>query len=223
MKHRSVQRFQEVVAWERATLQPKYGLPFGACQTLTEGTAELYDYDWFFAPFMINPEIGRAVPPGRQLIYFPRRGFDLWNTRYFILPAIRHNDVERGTWSLQPRTEPIEPAPNAFQGPGGPEARARWDETRDFVILRNRDALPRAWVVHSARLARPIVGLGRADRQAIMTEILYPGDEFWAETGRRTFDPRLIAWIELEDPSPLRRLPQGESPRPGRGHHDRLV
>ena len=35
--------------------------------------------------------------PGATLVYYPRRGFDLWNSRYFLLPFYpRWSEPRRG-------------------------------------------------------------------------------------------------------------------------------
>ena len=53
--------------------------------TFTTGTAELADYTWFFFPFTAQPDprlVGRLnIEANSPIIYYPRRGFDLWNTR----------------------------------------------------------------------------------------------------------------------------------------------
>jgi hypothetical protein len=85
-------RVRELVRWERDTIQPKYGLLSGVEYTHTEGTAELYDIMFFFAPFQrrLRPEAARILNAevGKEIVVFPRRGFDLWNTRYFVVPMV---------------------------------------------------------------------------------------------------------------------------------------
>ena len=43
---------EEIVAWERDTLQPKYGIPFGVEYAHVMGVAELYEYEWYFGGFL---------------------------------------------------------------------------------------------------------------------------------------------------------------------------
>ncbi len=94
----------DFVAWERGTLQPKYGIDLGVEYTHTIGVAELYDYEWFFAGFPRHLQDAKTaadlgIKSGDKIIYYPRRGFDLWNTRYFVLPFFPNgwNDESRAT------------------------------------------------------------------------------------------------------------------------------
>src|SRR5205814_9247936 len=109
----SGRRVDEFVRWERATIQPKYALPFGTEYTLSEGTTELYDYWWFFGAFFrkLDARLAARLPgtrAGQPIVYYPRRGYDLWNSRYFILPAVpRWDDEHRGIASFQFEVEPI--------------------------------------------------------------------------------------------------------------------
>jgi hypothetical protein len=201
---RSDDRVRDFVVWERNTIQPKYGLRYGVNYTVTRGVAELYDYDWFFGPFYrtIDEPTARMLgaKAGEQVVVYPRRGLDMWNTRYFVLPLYPGGwkEEHRGYAAFLPSTDSIYPRYDDFNGPGGKARRQAWVERQDFQILRNRNAYPRAWVVHSARFAVPIQGLERTDRDALMEEILYPNDAFWHDDRLRYFDPRVTAWIELE-------------------------
>ena len=214
----SPDRLKELVAWERATIQPKYAIPYGANYTLTEGTAELYDYWYFFAPFLSNtgPEMAQALglPPGSKPVYYPRRGYDLWNTRYFILPYYPVNDENRGFYSFLPDTEPVYPRPEQFEGPDGTRALETWVKEHDWQILRNRAAYPRAWVVHQVRRVAPISGMSREGRTIVVEEILYPSDELWNSPGRSLWNPRQIAWLEIDPEANLQPQPSGGQPNP---------
>ncbi|MEO6811483.1 MAG: hypothetical protein ABI353_20415 [Isosphaeraceae bacterium] len=201
----SADRVRDFVHWERATIQPKYGLPLGVQYTLTEGTTELYDYHWFFAGFYrrLDPAVARALRAevGEKVVYFPRRGFDLWNTRYFVLPAYpgRWDDEHRGFASFLDATEPVYPPPDAFKGPGGDQRQQDWLRREDVQIRRNLAAFPRAWVVHKVRFWEPIHGLNKADRKQKMEELLYQDDILWNDADRPVYDPRELAWVEPED------------------------
>ena len=78
--------------WEHDTIQPKYGINLGVEYTHTLGVAELYDYDWYFNGFpwtSARPASGRV--PGHRARegggVLSRAGpYDMWNTRYFIVP-----------------------------------------------------------------------------------------------------------------------------------------
>ncbi|QDV32494.1 hypothetical protein [Tautonia plasticadhaerens] len=206
---RDPDRVDELIRWERATIQPKYGLLSGVEYTHTEGTAELYDIMFFFAPFQrrLRAEAARVLPyaePGMDAVIFPRRGFDLWNSRYFVVP--RYPDWEdefRGYASFLPDTTPIYPDPDALDSMSD-EGRQRLILEEDFQILRNEDAFPRAWVVHEVRPVEPIEGLDREDRVGRTIELLYPGpgDLFWEDPKLNAYDLTRIAWAEVDPEAP---------------------
>ncbi|WP_435021624.1 hypothetical protein TA3x_002474 [Tundrisphaera sp. TA3] len=213
----SADRLTDMVRWERDTIQPKYGLLHGVDYTYTMGTAELYDYEWFFAGFPRTVEgdmmrqLGLKEP--QQIVIYPRRGFDLWNTRYFVLPFVPSwNDPDRGFAALLPRTERIYPPRDAFKGPDGETKMRTWAETSDYQILRNKDAYPRAWIVHEARMKDPIVDLARNSRTRTIFEILYPADALWFDPEWVLYDPKRTAWIETDDRSQLQGFVSGGAP-----------
>ena len=123
--------------WERETIQPKYGINEGVEYTHTIGVAELYDYEWFFGgfPYKVRGETARSlgVESGTKVVYFPRRSFDMWNTRYFVLPEFPNgwNDEFRGYAAFLHETEPIYPPAGAHSEPrtearrSGPGSRRR--------------------------------------------------------------------------------------------------
>ena len=199
-------RINEMVSWERATIQPKYAIPYGLQYTLTEGTTELYDYWWFFAPFEVplTEETYRFFggPVGRKIVYQPRLGYDLWNTRYFLVPAYpaRWATEHRSYASFLTQSTLLHPTPETVPDP---EARRRWAEYPDWQLFRNDRALPRAWVVHDARFLEPIVGLKHADRVRVMRHMCFEPNPFWFERDLDPVDPRRTAWIEADDPSLL--------------------
>jgi hypothetical protein len=198
-------RFSELVVWERNTLQPKYAIPYHVEYTLTEGTTELYDYRWFFGGFFMHYNPNRAALPGalpgQEITCYPRRGFDMWNTRYFILPLFTNNwrDALRGYASFLPDTETVEPKPTEFEGPDGKKRFTHWVATEDWQVLRNKNAFPRAWIVHSARRLEPIRGLSKAARKGPMEDMLFQNDAFWHDSDRTVYDPRSMVWIETDD------------------------
>ena len=218
--HASPDRIGDLVRWESATLQPKYGLLHGVDYTMTLGAAELYDYEWFFAPFpraAVPEAAGKlGVKAGEKVVVYPRRGFDLWNSRYFILPGRPDwKDAQRGIASFLDGTSPIYPKPGDFSGPEGAAKARTFVMDEDFQILRNLDAYPRAWVVHEARFKPPIAGLTRGTRKDFMEEILFGDDAFWRDAGRIFHDSRRLAWIEAEDPSALAPYLSGSPPLAG--------
>jgi hypothetical protein len=207
-------RAADMVRWERNTLQAKYGIALGVEYTHTMGVGQLHDYDWFFDGF---PRVIRApaaverlgVPPGTEVIYFPRRSFDLWNTRYFIIPSYPHGwtDPWRGYASFLFRSEPVYPRP----GDAGALRRSREE---DWQIRRNLDALPRAWVVHLARWLEPSDGPSTPARSRALMEMIYADDPIWHDATMRAFDPRAVAWVDPDFRPELVRYLPGGPPRP---------
>jgi hypothetical protein len=195
----STRRAEEIVRWERASLRPLHGLPLGASTTFSLGTAEVFDYGLFFFPSLVRINGPRArslgLRPGAPVFTYPRRGFDLWATRYFVVSGTLVADSpDRGYASLLARSTPLDP-------PAGLE---------DVRILRNEAAFPRAWIVHQARVLPPIAGRRNTERRALMEEILFENDAFWHEPGRPVYDPRVLAWVETDRPAALTRfLPGG--------------
>jgi len=153
--------------WERGTLQPKYGLPWGLSYATTAGTMSVYDVEFFFAPwsFKTPEEIRRLspnVPP--RMTYYPRTGYNLWGAKYFILPAgqpIDHD--ERGLFTMGATAD----------GVAAPILAESGFKEEDFLLLKNVEAFPRAWIVHDADVHPPVWGLKREDRARTMERLLY--------------------------------------------------
>ena len=202
----SSDRELEFVAWERSTIAPKYGINFGIEYTHTTGAAELNDHEWYFSGFQRTPAgpvianwLGTDL--GTQVIYFPRRAFDMWNTRYFVVPAYANGwrDEMRASAAFRFESELIYPEKGRFDGPLGREDSKKWMDTQDFEILRNEQELPRAWVVHSARAIKTLDGPSSKPRAEQKREILYSGDLFWNDPALTLFDPREVAWVSSTD------------------------
>ena len=147
--HRIPDRSLEIVQWERDTLQPKYGLPLGVEYAHIMGVAELYEYEWYYGGFprtVRDPDMARVlnVAIGDPIVYFPRRSFDMWNARYFVVPMWPNgwNDSFRGYASMLLESETVYPRMREMQGPEGEEKAKEWTEKHDFRILRNRRATP---------------------------------------------------------------------------------
>ena len=206
--------------WNWSTLTPKVGIPHGLEYTFTTGTIELADYTWFFFPFTAELDrrlVGRLkIEADSPVVDYPRRGFDLWNTRYFILPMrLGWDNPVRGFASLVEHTQQIVPDPVAFSGPEGKSRNEDWSLREDWVLTRNEQAFPRAWVVHRARRLEPGSGQTAADRRKRVRPIVYAGDRIWNEPGRAVHDPHEVAWVEAGDYSPLRKYIAGGRPAPG--------
>jgi len=211
--------FETITRWERDTLRPNYNLPLHVPSTFYHDTIEPMDFGLFFLPWIQQPDETTArvhkLSPGQKVWYYPRRGFDLWNTRYFIVPGqILWDNPVRGFASVVPKSTYLYPKRNAFEGEGGSEREARWLQTEDFRLLRNEAAYPRAWIVHKAYLIPKIRGLRTADRSKIMRELLYQADEFWRVPGMTVRDPKQIAWVETDTPQTVDPLLSRLDPDP---------
>jgi hypothetical protein len=211
--------FERIVRWERDTLRPNYQVPLGVGSTFYLDTLEPMDYGLFFLPWALSPNrdaaLAHSLKPGQKVWYYPRRGFDLWNTRYFIVPGrLIWDNPARGYASVIPHSTFLYPTPGSFDGPDGPARRARWGATEDFRILRNEAAFPRAWVVHRAYLVPEVRGSRVADRAAMMQQLLYQEDEFWRVPGTPVRDPHRVAWVETDRPGEVDRFLSRAEPDP---------
>ncbi len=212
-------RLFEFVSWERDTIQPWYGINLGVEYTHTVGVAELSDYDWYFNPLLWNvydPEVAASlgIELGKVVVYYPRRAYNMWNTRYFIIPADSGGwrDEARGTASFLFQSERVYPEIDRFIGPQGAEKWKNWTDTRDFVVQRNLQEFPRAWVVHEGLATRPITALSRAQRGAAIRKILYAADPIWKDPSQRSHDPHVVAWVSRDDLRELSPVLSGEKP-----------
>ncbi|MFO0890061.1 MAG: hypothetical protein U0790_13090 [Isosphaeraceae bacterium] len=218
LRNASDDRIRDFVTWERATIQPKYGITQGVEYTHTMGVAELYDLEWFFGgfPYTVKGQTAESlgIAPGQKVVYFPRRSFNLWGSRYFILPQFPNGwmDEFRGYAAFLHETEQIYPRPGQFRGEGKEEALRQWVEKHDLQIRRNLREFPRAWVVHEARGLPPLEGKSRAERSGPMQEILYDADPIWYDPTLPVHDPARVAWIDAGERLNLGRFVGGQAP-----------
>ena len=214
-------RIEEITRWERDTLRPNYQLPLGCPLDVRLR----HDRDARLRPLLLpvddRPSTraarGPGLKPGQKVWYYPRRGFDLWNTRYFIVPGYLVWDSRSAATRRSSRGPRRLPAARRLRRPRRPGASERWGATDDVRVLRNEAAYPRAWVVHRARVFPPVRGLRLSDRRKLMQEILYPGRRVLARCRRSPVrDPRAP---RLGRDRPARRgrplLSRGRA-RPGR-------
>ncbi len=199
----SSDRVGDFVTWERDTIQPKYAINLGVEYTHTMGVGELYDYEWYFAGFeriVRSAELAKAlgIEVGKEVVYYPRRAYDMWNTRYFIFPSYPNGwkDEMRSSASFRFDNQQLYPDRALFQGKDGRERFREWVATKDYEIHRNLDEYPRAWVVHGTRVVRPLEGLNRESRVVAMQEIVYANDPIWHDDTMVAFDPHRVAWVE---------------------------
>ena len=156
-----------------------------------------------------------GVKAGTELVTHPRRAYDMWNTRYFVLPYYPiWNDEHRGIASFMDRSERIFPPLDAFKGPEGQDKELAWFKTHDYQVRRNLDEFPRSWVVHDARSMPPFLGLSRGSRKLPMEEILFSNDITWHDSTRTVYDPRRYVWLEDNDRPELAKFLPGGYPAP---------
>jgi Bacterial membrane protein YfhO len=204
-------RISEHVSWARDTLHPKWGIEYGQEHTYAIGVAQLHDYDQFFISFYCRVSDGQlekslGIAAGQMVVYQPRRAYDIWNTRYFIVPFSVNGwrDPQRGSASFAFQSKQLYPDPVLFTGPQGTGHARSWAGARDFKVIRNLVEYPRCWIVHEARATVPATPASLTDHREIMEEILYAGDPIWNNATQHVYDPRELAWVNKDDLSELR-------------------
>lgn len=196
----SPKRLDEMARWERDTLQPLHGLPLDYSYTMTLGIFESDEYLGQFRPFL-RPAGAMAALLGvssqQSVLYYPRRAFDLWNTRYFILPVdgLDWRSESRGYASFLFESELLAPSIDALERDGKLE---EWRSQRDWQVFRNLRALPRVWVVHQVEMLPPLDRADRSRRHARQRALVYAADPLWTEPGRVVLDPARVAWVEAD-------------------------
>jgi hypothetical protein len=193
----SQHRLEELVAWGRATLAPKNGIPEGVSHAFSEGgAAEPAEIRAFFDPRYTPPppwlQQRFGFRAGEDFLYYPRRSLDLWGARYFVLPMTAANSTTRGILPLLPHTERLWPDEYLLGGADSAERQREWVRNEDWQLLRNPSAYPRAWIVHQARAERT----GAMGGQETRDEILYQADPFWRVANRHVYDPHEVAWLD---------------------------
>ena len=205
---RSPDRGREIVEWERDTLQPKYGIPFGVEYAARDGGRRALRVRMVFRRIpLAGPRPGSRPLPRHQ---GKREG------RLFSPTHLRHVEraatsssrsgptaggtAFRGYASMLLETEEIYPGKRRFQGPGGDKAVRKWLEERDVQVYRNLREHPRAWVVHSLRRLPAVEEMKPGiERQTTMQEISYENDPIWSNPTRTVFDFHRLAWVGPED------------------------
>jgi hypothetical protein len=198
-------RHEEMLRWQRDTLQPLHGAPLGVEATRFLGSAQYRDQALLFGPSprVADLRIASALKlkPGDRYVSYPRQSFDIWNTRYFILPGrLFPSDLNRGFVSFLPSAELLDPDVKSFNGPGGDERRARWLDFDDVRLLRNKAAFPRAWVVRQARFLKPITGKDTEALRPFVRRMARAGAMATNEVDAVEDDLRHVAWVETDHP-----------------------
>jgi hypothetical protein len=187
-RRRSPARLAELTAWERDTLDYLHAEPFGLPYTEVLGYIDIGDYLEFFESRAAR---GRDDRGSERTVYAtPRGGYDLWNTRYFVMPVGLNGWMgsERGFTRIAPTDEVVRDPGRAL----------RWIDEQGWQLLRNDRALPRCWVVSSALVVVP-TARGSPARAAMVRKLVAPA-------GPGGFDPRRTAFVETDDPRPLSAL-----------------
>jgi hypothetical protein len=200
-------RFQGMIAWARGTLYPLHALPLELEYCATIGPLGLDDYAAFFHPQIMPLPAGTArvlgVPAGHPVVYHPRRSYDMWGARYFLLPAVPDwGSLGRGYASFLKETDLIYPGPGVLYEPRSGDGQEPWGMRQDWQLRRNRAAYPRAWVVHYARI-RPSAA-DQDERASLMGMLAFMNDPIWTDNDRPVFELRQAALIETDDKAALR-------------------
>ena len=146
----------------------------------------------------------RVESTGPPVYGFPRRGFDLWNTRYLVM-AVSSNGwlgEEAGFARLYP---PPEVAADA-------EQTKRWIAREDWQLLQNRLAYPRAWLVHDVRVRPPVAGRSDPAEGELMQDLVYQANRLWQSLAGRSYDPHVTAFVETDQPQGLAGTSRGCRP-----------
>lgn len=206
----STHRLRELVNWQIDTLQPSFGLLHDFSYVLTdESETGRADFGRFFQPAP-RTVTGRhaamlGVQPGKQVLLHPRGAFDLWGTRYFIVPSYPADwiDPNRSYAAFIEQTELIYPDPSSLEGRSRQGLREQWLETRDVQVRRNKTAFPRAWIVHAARLVETSNSPNPAALEVLRSRLMRTDDSSLYPGHSAILDLKTIAYVETNQPKQL--------------------
>jgi hypothetical protein len=194
-RRRSPRRFNELVAFEHDTLDRLHAEPYSLPYTLIRGVIDVAEYLEFFAARVRRVRDERGIE--RPIYTFPQGGFDLWNTRYVLMP-VEHDGwlgAKQGFTRIAPSDAVV----------GDPERARHWIDERGWQLLRNQRAFPRCWVVNSAVIISPTVP-GSPEQAELVRTLVDSAGGTSSDRGRRTFDLRRVAFVETDRPGPLAAL-----------------
>jgi hypothetical protein len=196
----------KMITWARGTLHPLHALPLGLEYCITTGALKLDDHAALFHPqvMALPAETASALGAraGQEVVYFPRRCFDIWGARYFILPARPDwASLGRGYAAFLNKTDLIYPSPDVLYERPSRKNQEPWGLRQDWQLRRNQAAYPRSWIVHYAQV-RPS-GSDQEARALILRSIAFMNDPIWTEKDRPVLDLRQAALLETDDTSAL--------------------
>jgi hypothetical protein len=213
----SPSRIRELVNWEIDTVQPGFGLLHGVSYVLADESALVRsEYQEYFKPTFRRADERDAamlgLEPGRRFLSQPRRALDVWGARYFILPSYPASwDADNRSYAdLIDQTELIYPDPATLEGEAHKSDREAWLKTRDVQVRRNKNAFPRAWIVHQARVLQSEEIASPAARKALLSRLRARD-----EPGLFAPDLAKTAYIETDDPKSLGPFLRSLEPDPG--------
>ncbi len=194
-RRRSPRRPSELVAWEHDTLDRLHAEPYSLPYTIIRGVIDVEDYLDFFEARATWGRDERGID--RPIYSFPRGGYDLWNTRYFVMPVALNGWMgpEQGFTRIAPSDEVV----------GDPERARDWIDRQGWQLLRNHRAFPRCWVVPSAVIIPPTIP-GSAERAELVRTLVDSAGGASTDRTRRTFDLRRVALVEADRAESLAAL-----------------
>ena len=200
-------RRREFYRWERRTLRPKLGIASGLAHAVAPGTIDMTDTALFFEPWSraVPAELRARLPDQPDtMYYYPRASFNLWNVRYFLVP-FRQNLGSRSRSMLTLLGSPDGRFSDVLAQSG--------EDEDDFILLRNEEALPRAWAVHRLDVRSPLTERTVDARIERIRDLVHRdrdmGVRFWPGSSRTPFPLRERAMVETEHGETLAAFDNG--------------
>jgi hypothetical protein len=196
LRHRSERRFEQLAVWEHDTLHGLYGELVPLAYTLNPDGIELDEQLEFFEVDVNWRKDGEGL--SRPVYSYSRGGFDLWNTRYFVMPIALNGWMgeEQAFTRIYPENDTS----------GDPEKSRQWIAREGWQLLRNRAAMPRCWIVHSAVPIRPTARGSPQRAEMIRTLIGSSGSRDRDPNAFGSIDLKQTALVETDEPTLLSGL-----------------
>lgn len=185
--------WEAVNHWKTRTMQFLHVLADGHSITHRPQTIERFEKQLQFGllPFDFPRPDGQLT-----LYYHPRNALDRWNTKYFIVPANTDPRIPERTALTLLADSKGKPHTVIASSPPGED---------DFQIIRNENALPRAWVVHQIDLRSQIDVSNLQERAARVMQLnsssnILP-NKIPNPFGGGTYPIREVVMLESDRPS----------------------